>query len=151
MVVIQAEIWLRNLINPPPVPNTAVRQLLDRCARQGEIEEWILIEFHAKVSLEEARKNVGSPTYSNRERLQAFMFKFQACVPSRPDVAIFFSSEKGYLMGRVRYIEALEQKFGRWSLDTWYSMIGAMLTMGMQVCCLDGGQLFARGQHIGSS
>lgn len=151
MVVIQVGFWLLNVINPPPVPSTAVRQLLDCCARQGEDEEWILVEFRPRVSLEEARQRAGSPTYSKQDRLHGFMTKFQWSAPSRPDVALFFSPEKGYLMGRVRYINALEQNYGRWTLDTWYSMTGAMVRMGMQPCCLDGGQMFVRGQHIGSS
>lgn len=138
----KALFWLGNRVNPPPVPNSAVQEVFERCASSAQDEDWILVKFQPGVSLEQARLKVGSPNYSEDDRLVGFMTKAQVVAPSRPNVAIFYSEEKGYLLARRTYIQTLEKKYGRWMLDTWHSLVGAMSRVGMQVSSLDGPQYF---------
>jgi hypothetical protein len=109
-----------------PVPDSAVRELLERCAGEGRYEEWAMVKFRPKVSLKEVRRRIGSPSYSEENRLEGFMTKFHFAAPSRPDVGIFYSPNKGFLLGRSAVINALEQRYGRWMLDTWYTLTGAL-------------------------
>jgi len=150
-VVLRVGFWALTLLSRPPVPNSAARELVERCTGEQTEQEWTLVKFRPAVTLEEARRKVGSASYSEEDRLHGFMTKFQFAAPSRPDVAVFHSAEKGYLLGRTEVIRALEKRYGRWMLDTWYSLRGALLKNNMQDCSLDGGQLFYRGRHMGST
>lgn len=150
LIALRLAFWLLANIRRSPVPNSAVKELLARCENAGPDQEWVLVEFRPNLSLEEARLRAGSASYSKEDRLRGFMTKFQFAAPSRPDIAVFHSSEKGYLLGRVAYINTLERKYGRWMLNTWYSLMGAMTRTGMTECSLDGGQFFVHGQHVGS-
>jgi CHAT domain-containing protein len=134
--------WLIKRVVRAPVPDSAIQEMLYLCRKDNEEGEWSLVEFRPKVSLEEARDRVGMETYSKEDRLNAFMKKFSMIVPYRPDVAIFYSPEKGFLLVRTAMIQALEAKYGKWTLDTWYTFNGAMKRMGIGECNLDGGQNF---------
>jgi hypothetical protein len=116
--VVWLSLWLFKHLFPTLVPHRAVLELLDRCCAQWQTDEWVLVKFKPRVSLEEARMNVCSPHYSNEDRLAGFMVKFKAIAPSRPDVAVFYAPNKGFLLGKRQVISKLEQKYGRWILDT---------------------------------
>jgi len=149
-LVVWLSLWLLKHLLPVPVPYRAVLDLIDRCCDCRETDEWVLVKFKPRVSLEMARRNVGSLDYSNEDRLFGFMVKFEASAPSRPDVAVFYAPNKGFLLGGRQVISKLEGKYGRWMLDTWYSLCGAIRRNGMTVCDLDHPQTFWFGQHIGS-
>lgn len=134
--------WLIKRAVGTPVPDSAIQEMLYLCRKDNEEGEWSLVEFPPKLSLEKARDRVGSETYSKEDRLNNFMMKFSMIVQYRPDVAIFYSPEKGFLLVRTAMIRALEAKYGKWTLDTWYSLKGAMKRMGIGECNLDGGQSF---------
>jgi hypothetical protein len=148
--VVWLSLWMCKHLFPTPVPYRAVLELLDRCCDPWQTEEWVLVKFKPRVSLEEARRNVGSLDYSNEARLFGFMVKFEASAPSRPDVAVFYAPNKGFLLARRQAISKLERKYGRWILDTWYSLCGVIRRNGMTVCDLDHPQVFRFGQHVGS-
>ncbi|GEM_PF-3033500 len=130
--------WIRNLMNPPPVPDSAVRLLLKRCAEETDPDEWAIVEFTPQVSLEEARRIVGNDAYTQEHRYKSFMFKFDMAAPSRPGIAIYYSSQKGIAVARVGTVKSLVQKHGTWKLDTWYCLLGAIKKQNMNAFSLDG-------------
>ncbi len=148
--VVWLSLWLFKHLFLTSVPYRAVLELVDRCCDPWHTDEWVLVKFKPRVSLEEARRNVGSLDYSNEDRLVGFMVKFKASAPSRPDVAVFYAPNKGFLLGRRQVISKLERKYGRWILDTWFSLCGAIRRNGMTVCDLDHPQAFWFGRHVGS-
>lgn len=137
--------------HPAPVPDSAVRELLQRCTGDDRYERWVLVRFRPGLTLEEARIRAGSASYADEDRLEGFMAKFHAIEPSRPDIAIFYSPNRGLLLGRVPTLRALEHRYGRWLLDTWHTLVGALRRGGLTVLDLDSPQLFFGGQHIGSA
>ena len=145
--------WVLRRIMKTPVPDSAVREMLDRCIGEEQPlpgDELVLVRFRPRVSLEEARQKTGMSTYSADDRVKSFMMKCSLIGPSRPDVIVFYSSQKGCLVARRRMVVALEQKYGRWILDNWNTFTGAALKSGLNVCSLDGPQLITRGRHVGS-
>ncbi|MEW6211217.1 MAG: hypothetical protein AB1631_22820, partial [Acidobacteriota bacterium] len=50
LVTLRLMFWLFKRTIGMPVPDSAVRELLDRCAKDGRGEEWILVRFRPKVS-----------------------------------------------------------------------------------------------------
>lgn len=134
-----------------PVPDSAVKEMFNLYLRNTQDEEWILARFSPKVSLAEARLKVGSQAYSDKDRLQGFMTKFSLIAPSRKDVAILYSPEKGVLLAHYEIIQAIENKYGRWMLDTWYPLVRGMKRLGMDAVNLDGPQTLSHGRHVDSS
>jgi hypothetical protein len=137
--------WIYKKITGSPVPDDAVREMIKRCTDDNSDEEWVLVKFRPSVSLAEARYKVGSQTYSEKDRLKGFIAKLAFISESRPDAAIFYSKEKGFLLGNREVIIALEKKHGAWILDTWYSLLGAMRGTGMTAVNLDGPQYIIGG------
>lgn len=132
--------WLKNLLDPPPVPDSAVRLLLKRCKEGQDPDEWAIAEFTPRVSLKEARSRVGSDTYSQEDRVKSFMMKFNMLAASRPATAIFYSTNKGVAVAKVGPVNALLKKHGEWKLNTWNCLVGALRMKGMTVASLDGPQ-----------
>lgn len=132
--------WFRNLMNPPPVPNQAVRLLLKRCMDGQDLNEWFIAEFAPAVSLEEARFNVGNDNYSQEDRVNSFMMKFKMLASSRPETAIFYSINRGVVVAKVGSVRSLIKKYGMWKLDTWYCLVGALSQKNLEADSLDGSQ-----------
>ncbi len=142
--------WLIRRAMGMDVPDAAVRELLDRTAAPPAGDVWILVRFRAKVSLEDARRQVGSASYSDADRLRGFMGKFEMIAPSRPDVAIYYGPKKGVLVGHRPTIHLMEERYGRWMLDNWGSLVGALRRHSLSVCDLDAPQMVVAERHVGS-
>ncbi len=138
--------WLGNMIKPPPVPNQAVRLLLKRCAESEAPDEWTIAEFAPRVSLEIARRKVGSRTYCQEDRVNSFMMKFNMLAAARPSTVVFYSANKGVAVAKVGPVKALVEKHGVWKLDTWYCLTGALKREQMDVESLDGPQIVPLGE-----
>jgi len=135
--VLFVALWFIKKLKPSPVPDRAVRQILDGSRTAGQ--EWVLARFQPRVSVAEASLNVGR-AISEEERLQGFMFKLNAVSQAAPHVAIFYSSDKGFVSGRRRAIGLMLQQHGRWTLNTWWPLVGALRRAGYDVHSLDGPQ-----------
>lgn len=143
MVSLRMLSWFIKRLRGSPIPDKAVRELLDRCTKEDHNEEWVLVKFRPGVSLEEARYKAGSEGYSEKERLMGFMTKLNVVSRAAPNVAIFYSADKGFLCGRRAVIAAMLDKYGRWILDTWFTLVGALRKKGYEVHSLDGPQFVA--------
>ncbi len=140
---LQLVFQLMKQVNPAPVPDSAIREMMEACDTNGSDEDWILIRFHPKISLEQARATVGSATYSEEDRLQGFMAKFQMIAAMEPRIAIFYAPNKGILMANPIALKAMKRKYGLWTLDTWYSLNGALAREGFSIRDLDSPQSIA--------
>jgi hypothetical protein len=127
-------------LNPAPVPDSAIREMMEACDTNSSDDDWILIRFRPNVSLEQARAKVGSATYSDEDRLQGFMGKFQMVAAMEPRIAIFYAPNKGILMANPAALKAMKRKYGLWMLDTWYSLDGALAREGFATRDLDSPQ-----------
>ncbi len=132
--------WFRNLKNPPPLPNQAVRLLLKRCMDGEDPDEWAIVEFTPGVSLREARREVGNDSYTQENRVQSFMTKFNMLAGTRPSSAIFYSANRGVAVAKVGPVKEIVKIHGAWKLDTWYCLVGALRQKQMDVESLDGSQ-----------
>lgn len=141
VVVFRLGFDLLKRLNPSPVPDSVVREMLDLCTRNDRGDDWILVKIPPKVSLEEAQRKVGSSMYSEEDRLQSLLAKFHMVAPGWPNVAIFYAPNKGFLLANRLVVGALERKYGRWMLDTWYSLNGALGREGLSTRDLDTPQM----------
>ncbi|MBP8131441.1 MAG: hypothetical protein KA184_17820 [Candidatus Hydrogenedentes bacterium] len=147
-LVLRIAFWLLKKASGTPVPDSAVLELLDRSKNAPHSAEWVLTRFRPAVPLEAARAKVGSAEYTDEDRVRGFMMKAELIAPSRPDVAVFYSPNKGILLGNPEMIRNLEKQYGRWLLDTWYCLTGAMSRVGMASLDLDGPQTLVHGRHV---
>jgi len=138
MLVLQTVMIVAKRIAPPPVPDYALRDLFERWEHSPD--DWILVEFEPFVPLAQARQRANSPTYSQEDRKAAFLTKARLVSLSTPQVAFFFSSEKGYLLASRGDLATLVKRYGRWTIDTWYSLSGAAGRLGLESRSLDGPQ-----------
>jgi hypothetical protein len=138
MLFMQLSMFLVARIWPGPVPDDAVRDLLERSKESRE--DWILVEFEPQLSLEGARQRTGSRTYSQEDRKSAFLMKARLISPTAPSVGFYFSAEKGYVLGNREALTGLLKKYGPWTLDNWRSLTGAALQCGVESRSLDGAQ-----------
>src|ERR1044072_4549635 len=81
-LVLQTAIAVAKRVAPPPVPDYAVGDLLERI--KLSLDDWILVEFEPSIPLNEARQRVGSQKYSQENRKAAFLTKAQLISPSMP-------------------------------------------------------------------
>lgn len=125
--------------SPAPVPDSAVRQLLESLASDAE---WISIRFAPGVSLHVAAVRVGH-AITESERLMSFNTKLAFTAQAMPHVAIFYSGDKGFVAARRLVIEEMVRRYGRWTLDTWFALVGALRKNGYGVHSLDGAQFVA--------
>jgi len=103
-VGLQTAMVVAKRVAPPPVPDYAVCDLLQRWEHWPD--DWIVVEFEPLVSLAQARQRVHSTTYSQEDRKAAFLTKARLVSASAPRVAFFFSSEKGHLLASREAISA---------------------------------------------
>jgi hypothetical protein len=140
---LQLIFYVMKKLNPAPVPDSAIREMMKACDTHNSDDDWILIQFHPKISLAQARAKVGSATYSEEDRLQGFMTKFQMVAAMEPRIAIFYAPNKGILIANPVALKAMKRKYGPWMLDTWYSMDGALAREGFSTRDLDSPQSVA--------
>jgi hypothetical protein len=129
-------------LNPAPVPDSAIRDMMKACHEDEQNGDWIIIAFPPKISLAEARSRAGSDDYSTDDRLRSFILKVQMIAPSLPRTAIFYSPNKGFLVANRELIQYIEKRYGRWMLDTWYSLNGALNKEALSTEDLDASRVF---------
>lgn len=134
-LVMQIFMWVINWLNPPPVPTKAIRQLLNAC--RSSSDDWVIIEFKPKISAEQATQNIGYEI-TQKERVDGFMFKLNAIAGTNSNLAVCFSENKGIVAGCRPILVQLLDIYGRWMLDTWYSLNGAFIKHNFRSISLDG-------------
>lgn len=144
LIAFLPEVILRiaDVVGPKEVPNAAVRLLLRQCIDGKEPEEWAIVRFTPGISLNEVQQRLNNAAYTEEDRIAGFMRKFDAVAPQRETVAVFYSSTKGIAVGKVGPIKTLVTMFGRWKLEPWRCLVGALRTKGMEVQSLDGSQTY---------
>jgi hypothetical protein len=138
LLFLVSEGFFRLMGNASPVPNSAVRALVSSC--HESTDDWVIVRFAPRRSLAEARRKAGTDAYTDEDRVDGFMGKLSIVAPLSPEVAVYYSANKGIVAADPGALRRVEGRYGRFMINTWHTLLGALRSCDMTAVSLDGPQ-----------